>query len=948
MLELIWDAVRARRVSSLALGLLAALAVAALAAAPAYSAAAARDSAAALVRDATPAQRTLSVQGRVSSGGDDRPEVAAAALRRFRDSVGLELPAERTAIGLRRAGTLYLGGRTIAADLRYRDDFCEAVLVTGRCPAARGEVVVGAQLPLGITVGDRAGYTAEAGAKPLALTVVGTYRARDPADWYWFGTGGTAFYGTADTVLAGSGFADATLDALLPAGLFADPGRIDAALNRLHGLQFAYSSGAADLDAHLADDGRAVRRGVQLATAELFVVALLAFAVTARYAAEARRLDIARMALHGTARSRILVLVAGEGALPLLAGIALGGFAWRYPPPAVAAVAAGGLGAIIVADWRTISTPVQRLLQPGAPHVSRLGRATFDVSALALAGAAVYQAVSRHGRPDPGLGLEAFVPLLLALAAAVLLSRLLLPLAARAGHAAAVASDDHRRLGAGIGVLLLARRGAVHRLVPLLAAGACLFAVAVQDWVAADEARADRAAIAVGAERVLTVDAGDQERLLAAVRGADPPGTFAMAVVQSAGPDGRPVLAVDSSRLAAVTGMGAAVAARLHPPAPAPLIVTGTALRLDATADAPGVSVVVGLVVGGTGEKVSAVFPVGASTVEVPQCRRGCRMTTVELTGARTTVTIRQLSADGAVAVPAAVFGDPARWRTALGDTVPSVSPAHRDGALVLTALPPGNAGSTDPKVYAVDTPVPLPALVTGHYVAVGDEHNPVTASPFGGVAVPIAPDPSAVLPRAGADGTIVDLEYAARLAGTAIPGDLQQVWLAPHAPQSIVDDLRAAGLRVVAEDTTAAAHRRLDGYGPAAALRFDLLAGVLALLLVAGAFAVAGATQRPDRDAQLLALRVQGAPQRVVRAAGLVAATVPAVAAVLIGLLTAVVARLLAAPPVDPFADGWSVLPPPTGPALVPLAAAAAAAVLCLVAVALLTARSRRRGEAA
>ncbi|GAA4257625.1 hypothetical protein GCM10022255_075140 [Dactylosporangium darangshiense] len=942
MLELIWDAVRARRVSSLALGLLAALAMAAIAWAPGYSAAAARDSAAALVREATPAQRTLSVQGRVTSGGDDRPAVAAAALQRFRDSVGLELPAERVAVGLRRSGTLFLGTRQVAGDLRYRDDFCEAVLVTGRCPAARGEVVVSEQLPLGVTVGDRARYAVGPGTDPLALTVVGTYRARDPIDWYWSGQGGTALYGTAETVLAGSGFADARLDALLPAGLFADPGRMDATLDRLHRQQFAYSSGAAELYTHLADDGRAVRRGVQLATAELLVVALLAFTVTARYAAEARRFDVARMALHGTARSRMLILVAGEGALPLLAGIALGGFAWRYPPLAVGSVAAGGLGAIIIADWRTISTPVQRLLQSGTPHGSPRGGATLDIAALALAGAAVFQAVSLHGRPDAGFGLEAFVPVLLALATAVLLSRLLLPLAARAGHAAAVTSDSDSRLGTGIGVLLLARRGAVHRLVPLLAAGSCLFAVAVQDWVAADEARADRATIAVGAERVLTVDTGDQERLLAAVRAADQTGTRAMAVVQSVGPDGRPVLAVDSARLAAVAGISPAAAARLHPPAPAPLTVTGTALRLDATADAPGVSVVVGLVAAGTGEKVTAVFPAGTSTVDVPQCRRGCRMTTVELAGVRTTVTIRQLSADGAVAVPGGVFGDPARWRTSLGDTVPSVSPTHPDGALVLTALPPGKAASTDPKVYVVDTPVPLPALVTGRFVAVGDEHNLATVRPFGEAVVPISPSPYAVLPRVGADGTIVDLEYAARLAGTAVPGDRQQVWLAPHAPQSIVDDLRAAGLRVVAEDSTAAAHRRLDGYGPAAALRYGLLAGALALLLAAGAFGVAGATQRPDTDAQLLALRVQGAPARVVRAAGFVAATAPAVAAVLIGLLSAVVARLLAAAPVDPFADGWSVLPPPTGPAAVPLAAGAAAAALCFAAVALLTARTK------
>jgi hypothetical protein len=96
----------------------------------------------------------------------------------------------------------------------------------------------------------------------------------------------------------------------------------------------------------------------------------------------------------------------------------------------------------------------------------------------------------------------------------------------------------------------------------------------------AAHARNDRALVVTGAPRVLYVDQADVRRLLTVTRAVDPAGTWAMAAmpVAQTNPEAPPVLAVDSTRLAAVSvwrpefgSEAASVAAALAPPTARPV-----------------------------------------------------------------------------------------------------------------------------------------------------------------------------------------------------------------------------------------------------------------------------------------------------------------------------------------------------------------------------------------
>jgi predicted lysophospholipase L1 biosynthesis ABC-type transport system permease subunit len=160
-------------------------------------------------------------------------------------------------------------------------------------------------------------------------------------------------------------------------------------------------------------------------------------------------------------------------------------------------------------------------------------------------------------------------------------------------------------------------------------------------------------------------------------------------------------------------------------------------------------------------------------------------------------------------------------------------------------------------------------------------------------------------------------------------------VWLRKGAPPGLVDRLTAAGLTVVGTDSVAAARDRQARLGPAAALRFHLFAAALTLLLAGVALTVVAGVQRRERRAEITALRRQGVPARVLRAAGRWSALAPVALALLIGLAAAVAARALLRPPVRPFTDGFRVYEPPISVPAVLLALAAATLGFTLAALA-------------
>ena len=99
----------------------------------------------------------------------------------------------------------------------------------------------------------------------------------------------------------------------------------------------------------------------------------------------------------------------------------------------------------------------------------------------------------------------------------------------------------------------LARRPGLDHVVALAVAGLVIVGASTLAWTSGVTARHDRAAIELGADRVLTVAPISPARLVADVRSADPTGRYAMAAVVASGTaTGRAVVAVDGQRLGAV------------------------------------------------------------------------------------------------------------------------------------------------------------------------------------------------------------------------------------------------------------------------------------------------------------------------------------------------------------------------------------------------------------
>ncbi|GAA3215757.1 hypothetical protein [Dactylosporangium siamense] len=959
MLAIIWGAIRTRRASAVVMAILVAITGAGLGAAGWI---ATRDAAAASqarIGGEPPARRTLSVRGSVALGADP-----AQAMTRFRATTESTagLPAERAVAGVRLQGVLEPpggAGRT-EAELRYRDDACANLELTGACPAGPGEVALPTTLALrlGVAVGTRIRHDNGKSSEPTPLLVVATFDPRDPLGWWWTGQQGDAAFATLDTVASAGVPATATYDLLLPAAQFTggDTGAVAAAVARLgKGGALEVTSGADALSQAVAGERYAVTHGIVLAAVQLAAIGWIAIAVSAWYAAEARRGDAARVALRGARRRRVIVATSGQSAVPALAGAVAAGVLLTLllpdtgsgpgtgdgPGPAAAAalVGAGALLLIVAADWRLTRAPLQQLLQFAPPRRAALAGAALELTVFALAVAAAYQSAVTGEAPVDGFGLELLAPVLFAVAGAVLLTRLLLPPVVAAGRAALVRG----RLTGGLTALFLARRTSAYRIVPVLAAAVCVCGVTAQDWTRADAARLHRAQAEIGADRVLTVAPVPRARLLAAVRSADPQGRHAMAVVASGttGPGPR-ILAVDSPRLRAVAAVDPGAAAdRLRPAALPPTDVTGAALTLRAAGDGT-VALRLLLSVADTGATARADFGTisgaGEYRADAPACGTGCRLVALELDGVPgAALDLVELRVDGRIVVDGAAFADPARWRTATGDVDPGVQRLRADGRMRLALVAPAGDGPADRRIYAVDAPLPLPVVATAQAIRAPDQSG-ISDLTLAGVPVPVRPVIETRLPARAGGVVLVDLEYSNRLTAGRTepprPGDIDQVWLGTAAPPGLEDRLAAAGLVVIGSDSVAAAEQRQARLGPAAALRFHLLAAALALLLAGSALTVVAAVQRRERLAEVAALRTQGVPARVVRAADRWSALAPVALALAIGSVAAALARWLLRSPVRPFTDGWVVdEPAASAPALL---VAVAVATVCLGAAAL------------
>ncbi|MEN3310332.1 MAG: hypothetical protein V7603_6534 [Micromonosporaceae bacterium] len=784
---------------------------------------------------------------------------------------------------------------------------------------------------------------------------------------------GSQSVGAADAVfvprdtLVGSGAANVTvmLDLVLQPSALRDqtPAQVAGAVLRRYGVLradgYQADSDIPTLTNHIIDDQQLILVAVPLVAGQLVVLGWYALFLAVTATAAARRPDIGLLKLRGLTGRRVWAVIGGQNAIPVLAAAPVGAVlgwllarglggrianagqarqALLIAAGAVAVALLGGILAAALAERATMRAPVADLLRR-MPSRRRGWRADLvDLALVVLAVAGVYQVhANAHGQVA---GLVVLAPGLFALAAGLVAARLLVPVAARA-------VGGQLRAGRLRGVLTatyLARRSGLDRVFALVVIAATLAGYAACAWDTERAARSQRAAQQVGADRVLSVLANTRTALLSAVRAADPGGRYAMAVARSqSASGGQQILTVDATRLAAVArwvpayGLSADQVASALRPAAGPVVVVGASeLRLEVRAAALGSDpvFVMANLVGPDGQRRYANFgPVRAGphayAATVPACSAapGCRLSSFQLSKGITTggaalgppdpgpqLVIQQLDAGGAVLLPAAQLRDRARWRPTTNPQLTGPILASAPDGLALgppqTKVTAGQGISG--KVYLMDAPAALP-LVTAGSVTTGALVGIPQLDPFGTAPVPVqVAGHVTALPRLGGTGALADLEYADRLTDDGGGADDLQVWLAPGAAASLLGRLRAAGLTIVGEQRAADAGAQVDAQGPVVALRFQVVAAVLGLLLAAGSLVLMATVDRGPRTEELTALRGQGVSARDVRAVALSGYALLAGAGALVGALAAVADRLLTGGALPLFGDGWAVLAPP------------------------------------
>jgi hypothetical protein len=994
VLAMIWS----RRGQAVTLTLLALFAVAAAVAAPAYLTAADRAIAVGQIATASTAERSLVVAGvqndRDGDGGNqiDFKDIGSALI----DLPGFSYiySAEFSAIGIE-------PGRQYADRLVFRQDACSHLrMVSGRCPAVEGEVIIGVataerlHLAAGRSITMRAAKYSDdpnnAGfipdGKPRKLVITGTYRVPAPGDRYWGGHGyftavpglgpGEPVFTTSGTLdLMDHGDTAKAIDGAAGPGAL-DPDDLDQLRTGLATLNSEPSElGVAiqirtEIPALLEriDAGRsAARLLVPVLAVPLVLLACFSIFLAVGYGTEGRQPELAVVALRGSRWWTRWWLAVGENITAVVAGAIAGCLAGQLLVNAVAAArfpgvrvdqgwnslryaplaALAALLAALLAQRRQLVGPVVNLLRRN-PVAGRDHRALATEAVIVLlAIVATVQLVLSDGTLT-GVGLVA--PAFLMLAVPVLAARLLLP----AVTWYAVRALDRGHLGAALAALQLSRRPGAKRLLALLVATVAVAGYAACTIDVAAHGRAVQSGLGVGADRVLDIGGSVfRSQLLTAVRKVDPDGRYAMAVVRmpNAGHNEPPGLAVDSTRLAAVANWpsggpsAARVASLLHPDAPAaPVMFTGPELTVEATASNFTVKSELRLVLtvsstSGLGDAVVQFGKISDGRSRYRQSVAVCRQG-CRLNG------IELVEAAGAAAVSGRLVvnslgpagpGDPLAEPGRWRMTQHGTITSDPAGLLVTVEAPGGLTGGA--WITPVDTPYPIPLAYSG----AAPLDDSITGA--GGGPLPIAPvGDLPAIPRLGRHATLVDLEWVDRLATDVDPALEPQVWLGPGAPADIVDRLSAQGLTITGDIRAGQVGRQLDRQGPALSLWFYVLAAGFAVLLGAGALVLAAAVDRVRRVEDLSALRGQGLSRGRLAAATRWTYPILVAIAALVGLGTAVIAWL---------ATGWALplagvnppdLPLPSWPGAPAVIGTTVAVFLVLVLVAVATGQDLRR----
>ncbi|SNT15450.1 hypothetical protein SAMN05421812_103428 [Asanoa hainanensis] len=1015
MIGVIVDLLRAARRRTGVLVLLGALPVAAAVAGPAYIDAAQRTIVADEVAAAKPNETVLSFVPTLTEGdlGDVFERVGATEFA----TPGFDLHFGT-------AFDVAPRDLNLAWKLSYRDEVCAHVtLDAGRCPTGRGEVMIGFQsaTQLGAGVGDaisfrQSRFDSVEGApqvvrlgKAAPLSIVGVYRPTDPTEAFWgpvppFPPG----LFTDPRVVTNATFSQVGVEPIYTSrattklydklevnesqvyDLVADPDQLTldwvdhypAEVARMTaaaaGIRSGFVVGTDPLVKRIEQSRAAVTSLVPWLAMTVVPLCWFVIFLAAASGAESRRTELGQVAVRGLPLPYRWWLAAGPDAIAVVAGAPLGWLAGQvvgsYAVPGgdvdlslgsalrrFAAVAVVGAVLAVVLAYRPVVTGraidlVRKVTRQGGAWRS----VTVDAMVVALAAFAVVEARAVEG-PVRG-GLATLAPVLVILAGALLVGRLLAPAARRAGRRALAAG----RLAGALSGVELSRRTAPRRAVTLAVLGAALLCFTVLAVDAGDAARAQRAGIELGAARVLDVNQVSGGTLRAAVRAADPDGRWAMgAVAIPATGSGPPTVAADTERLATVAWPGSVPADLLHRlrPAVAPSVrVTGNRIQVDATVVMPtfdptrdtfreGSEPELWIVVQPPGEGERTV-PLGdlqfgrhRYTGNLPECGVGCRLVALEAQPVPvalelTVHEISQLQPDQVVA-GAGLLDDPARWRATTEDRNTATAPKLTTGAGTITVeMAPSNSAQ---RLVVADVTEVLPILRTTSNIARETDTGWAIASPGHSDPVPAtAVGALSTLPGVGGSGTLVDLDYLDRAAPMGA-GARPQVWVGPDAPADAVSRLGDAGLIVLGETVAADRAAYEDRAGAALAARYELVTAAFAVLLVLLGLGLVAAVERADRSARGRVLRAQGVAARTLRASARLLDLWPVLLGVLLGPLLALTAWALARSATPVFLDaGWPmalpILPDPVTLGLV----WAGCALLLLVALAGLRRRTR------
>jgi hypothetical protein len=485
----------------------------------------------------------------------------------------------------------------------------------------------------------------------------------------------------------------------------------------------------------------------------------------------------------------------------------------------------------------------------------------------------------------------------------------LVPLAARPLIAL---TRDRTRVGAFIAVRQLVRRDTALRLSAVVAVATSIAIFAAASWSNAARNRELRAWGDVGAADVLTVQPKSGVDLVDAVRAADPSGHEAMAVESRAGA-ATPIVAVDSQRLPGIAAWVGAnsqyplrqIAGWLSPHLPAPIMLTGTHVRLRAVVEQLPQQPVRLVLLASDPEHRAVRVDLGQARLGAtsytgelsPDCARGCRLagltfafpegTDIDPTAPPPVSVIRylgiEISADGGdYSAVNAGFTESGRWQGKSAD-----QPVAKPDGLEVTLRYDASTASWGAAVPD-DLPLVLPAVVASNTLTQSFVSATSTLDVAGLDGNQVSVDATVLavsLPGLGRNGVMVDLTLARRAQTSTASGALSQVWLAPDAPAALRDRLRAAGLSIVDDETAVARQRFYDHSGPTYGIQMFLVMAGAAGALGAGVVLALGLISARRRAYDYASLRVVGVRERVLRRA----ASGELAAAVLIGLLVGV-----------------------------------------------------------